>query len=496
MATDPPDSAISLRWALLVYVVIPLVTVLLIAGHQSLHALEGRIENLLQKEIELIAQTLQLPLSRAVERVDQNALDDALESAFRLRRVFGVYLYDRQGNIFAEAGPIEPLPLARDLLSRASRGRQWGEYGYVANQRVFSYFIPLTDAAGQTTGVLQVTRRASDFRDYIAELRWKALEVLLATGLILTALVVLGHYLAIGKPLGRLVSSMKRITAGDRDYRAQVQGPREIGTLSVALNRMLDSIDRAEREIEQRHRVQAELERRLRRAETMASLGRLAAGVAHELGTPLSVIDGKAQRLLRRSQCPASVRQALEDIRLEVRRMEGIVRHLLGFGRNQGDHQRPMRAHRLVEMAAGAVRGLFDEIGTSLELTGPVPGPPVSVNAMRIEQALVNLLKNACQATPGGHVRLTWLTEGDHVAFRVEDDGPGISEELKGRIIEPFFTTKAVGQGSGLGLAVVDSIAEEHGGAIEIGDSSMGGAAFVLRLPRPQNHDVSHCDEE
>jgi signal transduction histidine kinase len=485
------SSRIDLRGALVLYVVVPLSIALVFASYQRLQSLEDWIEKLLQEDVELIARTLQLPLSGALQRYDRQALGDALKTVYQFNRKFGIYIYDDTGRALTAVNDIVPesLPRRDDLRSVLS-GKRQGEYGDLAGNDVYSYFVPLTDER-TVIGVLRVTRMVSDFHDYFYRVRLQTLLWWMAAVSIMTALVLSGHHLAIGKPLGHLVSSIAAVTAGDRSHRAPTQGPSEIMDLGIVLNRMLDSIDAAEQEIERRHHIQTDLERRLRHSENMAALGRLAAGVAHELGTPLSVVDGKAQRLMRRDDCSPAATESLGEIRQEVRRMEQIVRQLLDFGRNQGDQRRMMAADRLAEMAQAAVQERFTESGTALTISGQKPAPMLRVNPMRAEQALVNLLRNARHANPGGHVKLSWFATLDGVGFRVEDGGPGIPDALRQKIFEPFYSTKAVGQGSGLGLAIVESVAREHGGTIEVCDSSLGGAGFLLRLPLgTQDNDV------
>jgi two-component system NtrC family sensor kinase len=483
MTSTRLSSRIDLRGALVLYVVVPLSIALGVASYHRLQSLEDWIEKLLQEDVELIARTLQHPLSGALQRYDRQALGEALKTVYQLNREFGIYIYDDTGRTLTAGNEIVPEPLSQNVLRSVLSGKRKGEYGDLAGSDVYSYFVPLTEE-NTAIGVLQVTRLVSDFHDYFTRVRLQTLLWWMAAVAIMTALVLSGHHLAIGKPLGRLVSSIAAVTAGDRRHRAPTQGPSEIMDLGIALNRMLDSIDSAEQEIERRHRIQTELERRLRHSESMAALGRLAAGVAHELGTPLSIVDGKAQRLLRRDDCSPAVMESLGEIRQEVRRMEQIVRQLLDFGRNQGDQRRMMAADQLAAMALVTVQERFAESGTVLMISGAKPAPTLLVNPMRVEQALVNLLRNACQANSGGHVKLSWFATLDGVSFRVEDSGPGIPAAVRQKIFEPFYSTKAVGQGSGLGLAIVESVAREHGGTIEVCDSSLGGAGFLLRLPQ------------
>jgi signal transduction histidine kinase len=366
------SSRIDLRAALVLYVVVPLSIALGFASYQRLQSLEDWIEKLLQEDVELIARTLQLPLSGALQRYDRQALGEALKTVYQLNREFGIYIYDDTGRALTAVNEIVNKTLSQDVLRSVLSGKRQGEYGYLAGNDVYSYFIPLTEE-NTVIGVLRVTRLVSDFHDYFTRVRLQTLLWWIAAVAIMTALVLFGHHLAIGRPLSRLVSSIATVTAGDRRHRAPTQGPSEIVDLGLALNRMLDSIDSAER---------------------------------------------------------------------------------------------------------------FAESGTALTISGPKPAPTLLVNPMRVEQALVNLLRNACQANPDGNVKLSWFVTLDGVSFRVEDSGLGIPDAVRQNIFEPFYSTKAVGQGSGLGLAIVESVAREHGGTIEICDSSLGGAGFLLRLPQ------------
>jgi signal transduction histidine kinase len=222
----------------------------------------------------------------------------------------------------------------------------------------------------------------------------------------------------------------------------------------------------------------------------MAAIGQLAAGVAHELGTPLSVVTGKAQRMLRRTDLPEQVARSFCEIRDAVQRMEHIVRQLLDFGRCNRLRLRPTTLADIAECAASQVHDEAEGKGVSLTLSGRQPAPLLAVDRVRLEQALVNLVRNGVQATAaGGRVRLAWFSDGGEVGFRVADDGPGIPEEDQARVFEPFFTTKPVDQGTGLGLAVAQAAIRDHGGRLEVGRSDLGGALFSMIFPKMECSD-------
>ncbi|MFW6216998.1 MAG: sensor histidine kinase, partial [Desulfohalobiaceae bacterium] len=211
-------------------------------------------------------------------------------------------------------------------------------------------------------------------------------------------------------------------------------------------------------------------------------IGQLAAGVAHELGAPLSVIHGKAQRCLRDSSLSQKHQKSMQDVRNEVQRMEHIVRQLLDFGRASRQRRRWQNTAGLARAAASQVQKEMP-LQAKLELQGPDPGPDIYVDQLRIEQALINLLRNSLQAPGVSKIILSWeQAQDDQVAFWVQDDGPGISDADKNKIFEPFFSTKKEGQGTGLGLSVVHGIVQEHYGQVQVHDSCLGGACLGFTL--------------
>jgi two-component system cell cycle sensor histidine kinase/response regulator CckA len=229
----------------------------------------------------------------------------------------------------------------------------------------------------------------------------------------------------------------------------------------------------------------------LRRSERMASLGATLAGVAHELNNPLAAIMGFAQILLKRSTCEDE-RAALETISHEAARSAKIVRDLLTLSR-----KREAERHTLVNLndalryIVRTRRYALETHGITCELHLAADLRPVLGDRTQLEQVLLNLVNNAEQAIrsgsdrSGGRIAMRTCQDGDAVTIAIEDDGPGIPAESLSRIWDPFWTTKGVGHGTGLGLAVVHGIVAEHGGTIEAERLAAHGARFVMRLPLP-----------
>ncbi|MFP4243455.1 MAG: ATP-binding protein [Ectothiorhodospira sp.] len=485
--------AYSLRTAVLGFVLAPLLLVILVAGWSALRSLEDSVEARMEQDMELVARAIHLPLREALVRGQRGDIQQALDSAFRIEQVYGAYVYDENGELVAASGPRSPSMERRRDARRVTVTGTHGAYDDRDGEELYSFFMPLTDVGGRIRGLLQVTRHGSDIHADLARARSRALMALGAVSLLLVAVVVIGHHRAVGRHVDRLAGAMARVGRGDRGLRVSGRGPRELRELSRAMNGMLDDMARSAAELEARRAQQAALEERLRQSEKLAAIGRLAAGVAHELGTPLGVVDGQAQRALRHVEADTPPQLALLKIRREVERMDGIVRQLMDFGRRNPLRLREEAVGRLVQAAVAPVHPALERSGTQLDVANPSPGPAIPMDRARMEQALVNLLRNAVQATPGGRIRISWDCPDDQtLELRVEDDGPGIDPEHRSRLFEPFFTTKSVGQGTGLGLAVAHGAISEHGGEIRVMDSALGGACFVLRIPRDSTPYENH----
>lgn len=480
---------IRLSTALIAFILAPTLLLLGGLGLAGLQLVQEQVERRMREDIELIARALQRPVGRAIEQADAAAVRESLRSAFAFERVYGAHVFDREGRLIASAGAGADHRGSRRLAVAERSQEPVGEFREVGGQDVFSYFVPLTGPAGRFSGVLQLSRHGTEFRDSVLRIRGWGLSALAGFGVLLSGVLLLGHRRIIGAPIRQLVDGMRRVEAGERQHRTRPSGPHELRSLGNGFNAMMDSLAHSERELERRREQEQALQEELRHSQKLAAIGALAAGVAHELGTPLSVIDGRALRLLRRPGDGTAVGDAAAGIRAEVRRMERIVRQLMAFARRSELRARAITAERLVALAVAAL-GEGDG-RPPIEICGPSPAPRLRVDRDRLQQALVNLLQNALQAAPRGPVRIGWSEQGDTVTLTVEDGGPGIDPAIRERLFEPFFTTKPAGQGTGLGLAVVHGVMEDHGGRITVGASNeLGGAQFWMVLPRAVDGDA------
>lgn len=252
-----------------------------------------------------------------------------------------------------------------------------------------------------------------------------------------------------------------------------------------------------------RTRVKLEIELRmdalgqLRHAERLTTIGKLAAGVAHEIGTPLNVITGYAELLMmgRGASSEEEYRELGRTLFEQSERVATIVRQLLDFARRGGSQTAPTDIGELVVSSAKLVETLARK--SQVTVDSNVRSVSATVNRAEIQQVLTNLITNAVQAMPqGGRIELEVREERarapgslrgamhDYVVLLVRDSGPGIAPDVLPRIFDPFFTTKDVGQGTGLGLSVAYGIVRDHGGWIGVDTRFGEGTTFSVYLPR------------
>jgi len=235
--------------------------------------------------------------------------------------------------------------------------------------------------------------------------------------------------------------------------------------------------------------VKTRLEEQLRQAEKLSSIGLLAAGVAHEINTPIAGISSYTQMLLKKEDMDAPRRKKiLEKIEKQTFRAAEIVSGLLNFSRLGGSEFSAVDVNQIIHDSLSLLNHQFERnhIRVVPELESSLP--PIRGNTGKLQQVFVNLFLNARDAMPlGGELAIHTGMNDSAVVINVSDTGAGIPKENLSRIFDPFFTTKGIGQGTGLGLAISYGIIQEHGGGIFVESASGQGTRFTLKLPARLN---------
>jgi PAS domain S-box-containing protein len=225
------------------------------------------------------------------------------------------------------------------------------------------------------------------------------------------------------------------------------------------------------------------LEIQLRQAERLAELGTLASGMAHEIGTPMNVILGRAEYLLQRT-ADEGMKKGLATIITQVERITKVMNQLLAFARRRTPERRAVDLGGIVDDSLEMFQERVAQSRITVEKAIEANMPSVRADPDQLIQVLINLVMNSIHAMPeGGRLRLSLARENSHVRLGVSDTGHGMPEEIRSKVFEPFFTTKDFGKGTGLGLTVVKGIIEEHGGTITVESAVDKGTTFWIRLP-------------
>jgi signal transduction histidine kinase len=329
--------------------------------------------------------------------------------------------------------------------------------------------------------------RASVRRFFLALVLIVALNALLA--------LWLSTYL-VSRPFSRLIAKARQVGSGNLGVPVSLRRRDEIGILGREMDRMSQSLLEADARVRSEEAARLRAERELQHAERLATLGKLAAGVAHELGTPLNVISGRAKRVARQHVDDADIQENVSIIGDQVDRVTHIVRQLLQFARRRKLNKTRVDLRALVRTTVAELQPTIDpRIEFELRLDG-APRTQTEIDAGQIQQVLTNLVMNGAQAMPdGGRLTISLSpyrtdppagqpgTGGDYLCLRVADQGHGITDTDLPHIFEPFFTTKDIGGGTGLGLAVSQGIVQDHGGWIDV-DTEVGtGTSFGVCLP-------------
>ncbi len=257
------------------------------------------------------------------------------------------------------------------------------------------------------------------------------------------------------------------------------------------LNEERNLIDAIAREValiierRQAEEEKAKLQEQLRHADRLATIGQLSAGVAHELNEPLGNILGFAQLVLKTANLPAQTRRDVEKIASASLYARDVIRKLMLFARQMPSTRVQVDLNRLVEEGLGFFDARCHKAGIRLIRRLDPDLPVLVADPSQLTQVLINLVVNAIHAMPeGGELLVQTACSPKHVSLIVKDNGIGMSPELMNKIFIPFFTTKDVNEGTGLGLSVAHGIVTAHGGSIEVESELGGGSRFEIRLPR------------
>jgi len=489
---------------------------------------------------EAIAETILLTIGHEMRANERDAIRDMVNAVGGQQGVVNVRIFNKEGKISFSSRPEEvgevvdaqaeacvqchsgPTPSAE--LDPRDRSRIYRD---PEGDRVLATMRVIPNQEGcqgsdchssprvqRVLGVLDVSLSLEPAEDRLARSTFNALLIsLLATGVITGGLYVIITR-AVRRPLDTVIAATRRVAQGSPGVELPRGAAREIGILATSFNEMVESLTSSRAELEswaatledsvaEKARALQEAQFQVVQAEKLSSVGLVAAGIAHELNSPLMAIITFTHLVKRAIPADSPVQDDLRMIEREANRCAVIIRQLLDYSRKQSQEltAEPCRISRAVDGALDLIKVEIQNGRIRVQVDIPEDLPTVEANHIQLMQVFVNLVLNAVQAMPEGGelvVRADVVPRKDHerenlpphpgaqlVRTTVRDTGTGISREALARVFDPFFTTKPVGKGSGLGLSVSLGIIRSYRGTITVASDGSSGTTFTVLLPAP-----------
>lgn len=464
--------------------------IMILGGYFRVRQRTRILESAMHNELRAHAVTLQIALQDVYVAGQQAQAQKLIDHLSEFAKVYSVILFNEQGQVLMLSDPSATEQLRHP--PEIQRVLQLGEtLELTQGDEFFSILMPI-QLDKQRRGAFQISQPLSLIQTEVAHARQEIALITLALFAATILVVVLVIRFSVLRPINELLNGVIAFSEGDLNYRVVVPGGGgEIARLASEFNHMATRLSEQRTQVINAAAEQVALERNLKQSERLATVGRLAAGIAHEMGAPLNVIKGRVDMLRKRKDATAERRDHwLEIIDSQSDAIARIVNQLLTLARPFYLQPEAMEITKLVQGAVNLIQPEAMARQIKIVLTRR-DYRMLKGDRNLLHQVLLNLCLNALHAMPGGGTLEIGLLPQEQskdgqtfIALRVADTGTGITPEHLPHIFDPFFTTKEIGQGTGLGLAVSHRIVEEHGGWIEAENRMEGGASFTVWLPK------------
>jgi two-component system NtrC family sensor kinase len=375
-------------------------------------------------------------------------------------------------------------------------GRPWVARAFVVNDWYITAYEPIRDLDDRIIGILYVGSLERPYLDSATRITL-TFTLISSLGIVFLMVALVFSTTRIVRPLRDMARATREIAKGDLSHKVEAASRDEVGDLADSFNRMTDHLREAnaklvewgktlERKVDDRTRELREIQEHLVQSEKLASIGKLAAGIAHEINNPLGGILIYSHLILEDTPPNGPHHENLKKIVKETTRCKNIVKGLLDFARPKEPEMAPTDIPALLESCLGFTghQSLFQNITVVKSFAADLPR--IVADAAQLQQVFMNLILNAAEAMDGrGTLTIKAGVDADRAELVVDimDTGHGIKEEDRARLFEPFFTTKDVGKGTGLGLAISYGIVRKHQGSIDVRSDVGRGSVFTVRLP-------------
>jgi len=435
-------------------------------------------------------------LNRSYEIVDEIKQDLYQNETYQGKDIGAVTIFQGDLRISTSMKRDDGSRAVGTLLSAAvhdkmlERDKIWAGRAYVVDDWYITAYEPIRDPAGKVIGALGIGVLEAPF----IYTRRLAVGIFIGavalTTIAILVLLVLATRIVL-RPIGRILSMSNRVVAGDLSARVKMRPPGEMGLLCRAIDKMADAVAQREEALKQATR------RQIGQSEKLASVGRMAAGIAHEINNPLTGLLTFEHLLQDEEDLSPKGKDYLDIMCKETTRMREIIGGLLDFAHESSPEMKRLDINQLIRQGLKLLRSHkgFENIAIEERLAKNLPAVQGDTN--QCQQVLVNLLLNACEAMPkGGTLSISTAAEDGKVLIAISDTGCGIEDDHLELIFDPFFTTKPVGKGTGLGLSVSYGIVRQHDGTMEVLSKKGEGTTFTITLPAASESSPGRPPEE
>jgi signal transduction histidine kinase len=479
-----------LKLRLILVLVIP--PMLVVGVYGLIRVRTGRAELLAETErtVILIAKAIQASVERGFRDPGATDVKGMLAEILKdQQQIDRIRIFDRDARALLDSSRLLlTAEVPPDVLQRVfETGRAEGVSSGLAKERIFSYVLPIRAATGGVVGTMEVAHLLSPIEDRARSATWDIavrLSLLVVAMTLLTGLVLQREVL---RPLSRLMEGIRNLGRGGLARPLPVERRDELGRVAEAFNAMAAQLQSARQDLLRETEHALDLEQQLRHSATLAVAGRLASGLAHEIGTPLNIISGRAEFILQTLPPGDARHEELDIIVGQIDRISAMIRSLLDTVRPVKPDIHGVALKHVVDQLLVLLEHTARRHGVSLDVSIAGDLPMVRADRNQLQQVFINILMNAFEAArPAGRVHVTarparrGARAGVEVA--VHDTGPGIPAGIQPRVFEPFFSTKPPGEGTGLGLPICRDILKGLGGEITLHSEPGAGATFLIWL--------------
>ncbi len=474
-----------------------LIIIIVFSGYGYFHIVTRRdiLTRKMKVEVRSIGRTLKVPLEKISLPREMEYLQELIDTVEEYEKTLGIVVYHQARNLTFRSRSLgeEIEPYLVMIKKSIKEDLPQEEFSVYHKDPVFAHAFPLRNRTGKNIGGVAVLQYTSFMDKDMRSAEWSIFIAILILMGGTVAFVLFGTRKWISDPIAQLMGGVKNLAKGHFDTHFVLSRKDEISELAQAFNQMAVDLKEAQERIVQEAETKLELERSLRQSEKLATIGQLASGLAHEIGTPLNIIGGRAELMKKKMDAEEGARKNLDIIIQQTERITKIIQQLLGFVRKKKPELKaiPIKAilRNTLDFLDHQIRrqrvSVAEEVEDNL--------PPVFGDSDQLQQVFLNLILNAIQAMPeGGTLRISASskriskekvegTERPCVEVSIEDTGMGMVEEALANIFNPFFTTKDAG--TGLGLMVTQGIVQDHEGWIDVESEIGKGSVFKVYIP-------------